>query len=58
MLTGGGALLVGLDRFMSEALGIPVLVAEDALSCVVLGAGKVLENLDTMRQVLALSKRA
>jgi rod shape-determining protein MreB len=58
MLTGGGALLVGLDRFMSEALGIPVLVAEDALSCVVLGAGKVLENLDTMQQVLALSKRA
>jgi actin-like ATPase involved in cell morphogenesis len=35
-----------------------VLVAEDPLSCVALGAGKVLDNLDTLRQVLALSKRA
>ncbi|MGB9875896.1 MAG: rod shape-determining protein, partial [bacterium] len=58
MLTGGGALLYGLDHFLSDALGLPVLVAEDPLSCVVLGAGKVLENLDTLRQVLALSKRA
>lgn len=58
MLTGGGALLYGLDRFLSDALGLPVLVAEDPLSCVVMGAGKVLENLDTLRQVLALSKRA
>ncbi|MGB9552940.1 MAG: rod shape-determining protein [bacterium] len=58
MLTGGGALLYGLDRFLSDALGLPVLVAEDPLSCVVLGAGKVLENLDVLKQVLALSKRA
>jgi rod shape-determining protein MreB len=58
MLTGGGALLFGLDRFLAEALGVPVLVAEDPLSCVALGAGKVLDNLDTLRQVLALSKRA
>lgn len=58
MLTGGGALLTGLDRFLCDALGVPVLVAEDPLSCVALGAGKVLDNLDTLRQVLALSKRA
>lgn len=58
MLTGGGSLLNGLDRFLSDALGVPVLVAEDPLSCVVIGAGKVLDNLDTLRQVLALSKRS
>jgi len=44
MLTGGGALLRGLDIEISEATGLPVTIADDPLSCVALGCGKVLEN--------------
>lgn len=52
MLTGGCALLSGLDKLIYEETGIPVLVAEDPLDCVALGAGKVLEGIETMRKVL------
>jgi len=52
MLTGGGALLVGLDQLLREETGLPVTVADDALNCVVLGSGRVLEELDRMRGVL------
>jgi len=52
VLTGGGALLVGLDQLLREETGLPVSVAEDPLDCVVLGAGRVLEELDRMRGVL------
>ncbi|MDQ6990512.1 MAG: rod shape-determining protein [Mariprofundaceae bacterium] len=52
VLTGGGALLVGLDQLLREETGLPVTVAENALDCVVLGAGRVLEELDRMRGVL------
>ncbi len=47
-MTGGGALLYGLDRLISEHTKIPCYVAEDTISCVALGTGKVLENLDVM----------
>ena len=53
MLTGGGALLRNLDVVLRERTGLPVTVAEDPLKCVVLGSGKVLENLDKMKGVLA-----
>ncbi len=43
MLTGGGALLKGLDRLVSQETGIPVHVAERPLDCVVEGTGKSLE---------------
>ncbi len=44
MLSGGGALLRNLDKFISQRTGILVTIAEDPLSAVALGAGKVLEN--------------
>ncbi len=52
MMAGGGSLLKNLDRLLSKETGLPVKVAEDPLFCVVRGAGKVLEELDTFREVL------
>ena len=46
MLTGGGALLRHLDKLLMEETGLPVLVAEDPLTCVARGGGRVLELLD------------
>lgn len=45
-LTGGGALLHGLDKFITEQTKVPCYLAEDPISCVAIGTGKVLENLD------------
>ena len=45
-LTGGGALLYGMDKFISEHTKVPCYVAEDPISCVAIGTGKALENLD------------
>ncbi|RMH50533.1 MAG: rod shape-determining protein [Zetaproteobacteria bacterium] len=52
MLTGGGALLRGLDQLLREETGLPVTVADEPLNCVVLGSGMVLEELDRMKGVL------
>lgn len=49
MLTGGVGLLRGLDSLLAEKTGIPVHVAEDPLSCVALGCGKALEQIDAIR---------
>lgn len=51
ILTGGGALLKNLDVLLRERTGLPVSMAEDPLSCVVMGSGKVLDNLDYLRQL-------
>lgn len=45
-LTGGGALLYGMDKFISEHTKVPCYIAEDPISCVAIGTGKVLENPD------------
>lgn len=45
-MTGGGALLYGLDRMLSEKTGIPCYVAEDAISCVAIGTGMAIDNMD------------
>ena len=52
VITGGGALLKNLDIVMSNATGLSVSVAEDPLTCVVAGTGKVLEQFDQFRHVL------
>jgi rod shape-determining protein MreB len=52
MLTGGGALLRGLDLEISDATGLPVTVADDPLTCVALGVGKVLEHPQWMKGLL------
>lgn len=45
-LTGGGSLLYGMDKFISEHTKVPCYIAEDAVSCVAIGTGKALENID------------
>ena len=57
IMSGGGSLLYGLDQLISSETKMPVHVAENALCCVALGAGKVLEELDTLKQVLLNSLR-
>ena len=51
VLTGGGALLRNLDRLLREETGLPVSVAEDPLSSVVLGTGKMLSDFDLLRKI-------
>lgn len=51
VLTGGGGLLANLDVLLRERTGLPVTIAEDPLSCVVLGSGKVLDELDLLKQL-------
>ena len=46
VLTGGGALLRGIDKLLSEETGLPVIVADDPLTCVARGGGKALELID------------
>ena len=50
-LAGGGALLRNLDMLLREVTKVPVLIAENPLDCVVLGSGKVLDELDLLRRV-------
>ena len=47
-MTGGGCLIDGLDKLLQERTGINVMVADDAISCVALGTGKALDNLDIL----------
>lgn len=57
MLTGGGALLSGLDTLIREETGMPVSIAENPLDCVVMGAGKVLEEIESLKKVLISPKK-
>ncbi|QPC47692.1 rod shape-determining protein [Mangrovibacillus cuniculi] len=50
ILTGGGALLHGIDMLLAEELKVPVLVAENPLDCVAIGTGIMLENMDKIKR--------
>ena len=52
VMTGGGALLRGLDKLIESETGIDVHVAEDPLDCVAKGAGAVLDHVDVLHDVL------
>jgi rod shape-determining protein MreB len=51
VVTGGGALLRGLDHLLRQETNLPVTPGEDPLSCVALGTGKVLDELDLLKKV-------
>ncbi|MFY9248520.1 MAG: rod shape-determining protein [Burkholderiaceae bacterium] len=53
MLTGGGALLNDLDRLLAEETGLPALVAEDPLTCVVRGCGMALDRMDSLGTIFS-----
>jgi rod shape-determining protein MreB len=56
VLTGGGALLRDIDRLIAEETGLPVVIAEDPLTCVARGGGKALEKIDERGRVLFSSE--
>ncbi|MBR6613768.1 MAG: rod shape-determining protein MreB [Clostridia bacterium] len=47
-ITGGGGLISGLDKLLEERTGIPVMIAEDAVSCVAMGTGKALNHIELL----------
>ena len=49
-MTGGGCLIDGLDKLLQEKTGINVMIAQDTVSCVALGTGKALDNLDSLER--------
>ena len=53
VLTGGGALLANLDKVLREATGLPVIIAEDPLSCVARGSGMALDEFARLKDVLS-----
>ena len=52
VLTGGGALLGNLDRVLRHSTGLSVSIADDPLTCVALGTGRVLEEMKSLKNVL------
>jgi rod shape-determining protein MreB len=52
VLAGGGALLRGMDIFLREETSLPIIIAEEPLMCVALGAGRVLDDIDVLKKVM------
>ncbi|OLS03323.1 rod shape-determining protein [Tissierella creatinophila] len=57
MLTGGGALLDGIDRVIMEETGMPVRIADDPLDCVAIGTGLALDNIEVLKKTLYSTKK-
>jgi rod shape-determining protein MreB len=57
VLTGGGALLRGLDERLHQETGMPIHIAENPLQCVALGSGKCVEEFESLQQVLVSEAR-
>jgi len=57
VLTGGGALLHGLDARLQQETGMPIVVARDPLNCVAIGSGQFLEEFEALRHLLTSSSR-
>nr|WP_178137415.1 rod shape-determining protein [Tepidibacter thalassicus] len=58
MLTGGGALLKGLDKLVKEETGMPVHIAENPLDCVAIGTGKSVEDKEIFNKVLMYARKS
>jgi rod shape-determining protein MreB len=52
VLAGGGALLKGMDVYLREETSLPIIIAENPLTCVALGAGKVLDDEEVLKKVI------
>lgn len=50
VMTGGGCLVYGMDKLLEQKTGIKVIIADDAVSCVAIGTGKTLDNLDYLKK--------
>lgn len=57
VLTGGGAMMSGLDALLTRETGMPIHIAEDALQCVAYGTGKALDSIELLKRVLISSRR-
>ena len=57
VLTGGGALIKGIDTLISQKIEIPVYVADRPLDCVANGTGKTIEDMDKLRTALIRNRR-
>ncbi len=56
VISGGGALLKDIDKFISQAIGVPCFIAKDPLLCVVKGTGAILKNLDIYKKSIMSKK--
>lgn len=58
VLTGGGSLIYGMDKLLQQKTGINVIIAEDAVSCVALGTGEALNNIEVIEKIATQGERA
>jgi len=57
VLTGGGALIRGLDKLISEETQMPVYIADEPLDCVVIGTGRVIDDIEYLHSALLTKKK-